>query len=221
MTSSAVAASTFSPIGVSSEQAAIWAEIYEPTVNLACWQRNGDEAMHDAAQSIVTAAPYLGVRASGQPQALCEELKARLPQGAAASMLIADIERLLNMMMDLFEPPALGLRLEVADRASCPRFHVDRLGVRLVCTYLGPATQWLEHAGVDRSWLGPRAAEVCDESCGLIRPGYDVQSVQTGDAVLLKGEGWHGNDGCGVVHRSPPLLPGQRRLVLSVDPAGA
>lgn len=202
-------------------QPAVWAEIYEPEVYLAAWQRSLDASVYRAAEQVVAQSPGFGLLRSGRPGALREELLARLPASKDMALLVADIGQLLDMMMELFAPPALGLRLEVAERANCPRFHVDRLGVRLVCTYWGPATEWLEHDAVDRTWLGPRSVDVSDEDCGLIRPGHAIRQAQTGDALLLKGEGWDGNDGRGVVHRSPPLQGGERRLVLSVDPAGA
>jgi hypothetical protein len=34
---------------------------------------------------------------------------------------------------------------------------------------------------------------------------------------LLKGERWQGNEGRGLVHRSPPLVAGERRLLLTLD----
>jgi hypothetical protein len=33
----------------------------------------------------------------------------------------------------------------------------------------------------------------------------------------LKGERWEGNENAGLVHRSPVLLSGERRLILTLD----
>jgi len=38
---------------------------------------------------------------------------------------------------------AAGTRITTLDRAMCPRFHVDRVPVRLIVTWGGPGTQWL------------------------------------------------------------------------------
>lgn len=206
---------------LSSSSAAVWADIYQPGVHLSCWQRQLDPCVHQATKQLLVSAPHLAVRASGRPQDLLPELRSRLPQGEHLPALLQDMGELLQMLMALFEPPALGLRLEALTEATCPRFHVDRLGVRMVCTYAGPATQWLEHGAVERQWLGPRDIQLDDHGCGLIRPGHCIQQAGVGDALLLKGEGWLGNEGQGLVHRSPPVPPGSRRLFLSVDLAGA
>ncbi|WP_280109885.1 DUF1826 domain-containing protein [Azospirillum sp. B506] len=42
--------------------------------------------------------------------------------------------------------------------------------------------------------------------------------MSAGDVALLKGEGWPGNRGRGLVHRSPPAAPsGAPRLLLCLD----
>lgn len=38
-----------------------------------------------------------------------------------------------------------------------------------------------------------------------------------GEVALMKGERWQGNEGRGLVHRSPALSAGQRRLILTLD----
>tara|TARA_R110000782_G_scaffold50302_3_gene109162 strand:- start:127 stop:561 length:435 start_codon:yes stop_codon:yes gene_type:complete len=45
----------------------------------------------------------------------------------------------------------------------------------------------------------------------------EPQSLQAGQVALLKGERWQGNEGRGLVHRSPPLVAGERRLLLTLD----
>jgi hypothetical protein len=84
---------------------------------------------------------------------------------------------------------------------------VDRTGIRLLCTYRGPGTQWLPDAGVDRQ----RLQEV---------PG-DYPAVAEAPAfavVLLKGSAWPGNESRGAIHRSPPVPAGAApRVLLTLD----
>ena len=35
------------------------------------------------------------------------------------------------------------MRLVSTSAPMCPRFHTDHVGVRLICTYVGPGTEWL------------------------------------------------------------------------------
>lgn len=110
-----------------------------------------------------------------------------------------------------------GLRLTTLDRAMCPRFRVDRVPCRLVTTYQGIATEWLQHSDVDRQHLGVRDSNASDKAVGLYQHETDIQQLACGDVAILKGELWTGNEGAGLVHRSPAVPVGQNRLLLTLD----
>jgi hypothetical protein len=99
----------------------------------------------------------------------------------------------------------------------CPRFHFDRIPCRLVTTYHGKATEWLPHRVVDRSKLGNGNQGQPDDKSGLFHHKNDIHRLKEGDVALLKGEKWQGNEGAGLVHRSPPVLSGEYRLLLTLD----
>ena len=44
-----------------------------------------------------------------------------------------------------------------------------------------------------------------------------IRHLACGDVALLKGEKWLGNEGAGLVHRSPSQGNGERRLILTLD----
>lgn len=88
---------------------------------------------------------------------------------------------------------------------------------RLVTTYTGPATQWLPHECVDRSRLGGKHGGLPDEQSGLMKSPEDIRQMACGDVAILKGELWAGNENAGLVHRSPGVREGQKRLVLTLD----
>lgn len=95
----------------------------------------------------------------------------------------------------------------------CPRFHVDKIPVRMVTTYQGPGTQWLPEEAADRLALGHSQyghQDVC------INP-EQIRELRLGSLALLKGECWPGNEGRGLIHRSP-VVPNGKRLMLSLDP---
>jgi len=45
-----------------------------------------------------------------------------------------------------------------------------------------------------------------------------IRQLPAFSVALLKGEAWCGNEGRGLVHRSPALVPPERRLLLTLDP---
>lgn len=63
---------------------------------------------------------------------------------------LADMTNLCEGFFELTDGRAVTARLESLDRTACPRFHVDHSCLRLVCTYRGPGTEWLDDACVDR-----------------------------------------------------------------------
>lgn len=97
---------------------------------------------------------------------------------------------------------------------SCPVFHIDRLSVRLLCTFKGPGTEWLDDAQAQRKWLGR------GDNRKIAGPDAIVYSAQPFQVCLLKGEHGLGQKDCGVVHRSPRVPPRcDGRWYLRVDPS--
>ena len=44
-----------------------------------------------------------------------------------------------------------------------------------------------------------------------------IEQIGCGHVALVKGERWVGNEGRGLIHRSPALPAGERRLLLTLD----
>jgi ATP-dependent Clp protease ATP-binding subunit ClpA len=102
----------------------------------------------------------------------------------------------------------LGGRLNrLLDKAMCPRFHVDHVPVRLITTYAGIGSQWLREGVMDRRLLSRPEAE----------PTERIEQIHCGEVALLKGTKWHGNEGHGLIHRSPAVKADERRLILTLD----
>lgn len=196
---------------------AVLAEIYEPDINLAIWQAGLSSAVRDYAQALSRKTPAPNLKITGCTADIIDELSTRLPQDSRRQHLLEHVRRCCEMFTDLFDAKDLGLRFETLDRAMCPRFHVDNLPVRLITTLHGVATEWLPEFAVDRQWLGRRGANQPDQTSGLIRDINAVAHMHAGDVALMKGESWEGNQGRGLVHRSPQPGPGASRLVLTLD----
>lgn len=126
-----------------------------------------------------------------------------------------DIATLCGLYRDLFDLERIGLRLCTLDHAMCPKFHFDAVACRLVCTYGGAGTQWLEDAYVDRRKLGLGSGGLCDEESGLILDPDAIQTMPPYAIGLLKGSRWEGNERHGAVHRSPQIT--SPRLLLTLD----
>lgn len=141
-----------------------------------------------------------------------------LPDRPGRSALADDLAALAELYGDLLGCDAVGMRLEVVGRAMCPRFHVDHVGIRMLCTYRGPGMEWLDEHCAERAFLGVRSGGLPDEVSGMIRDPAGIHAVPPCAIVLLKGDLWQGNAGRGIIHRSPLVPEGHApRVLVAID----
>ncbi len=193
--------------------------IYQPDINICLVERNVDSALEAFVNRLLLTKSEVSLVESIEPATFdFLNLIPRAGHLPGYRMFCLDVARLAIMFSDLFDLKRVGLRLRTMDHPMCPRFHVDSVTCRLVCTYGCVGTEWLESAYVDRSKLGKRSAGFTDEQSGLILD-QDALCIMPAYAVgLLKGSAWEGNEQHGAVHRSPQVsqeLP--RRLLLTLD----
>jgi hypothetical protein len=195
----------------------VLSDIYREDTNIVIWQRNLSNELTAAVSEFLQKNATKAVVLAVTPQNTHDVLKDTFGGSEALTTLSDDIALLVDMFCCLFDLKQAGLRLTILDRAMCPRFHFDRIPCRLVTTYQGIATQWLNHAVVDRSKLGADNQGKSDEQSGLFNNLEDINRLREGDVALLKGENWDETQGAGLVHRSPPVSAGERRLLLTLD----
>lgn len=196
---------------------AILTDIYQEGVNLAVWGRSLSDTLLKAADQVLEANPTLQLSTCVSPEKAYEAVKRALVETPETDELCKDIAELVDMFCCLFDLGSVGLRLTALDRAMCPRFHVDKVPCRLVSTYRGVGSQWLPSAEVDRTKLGMANRGKTDEETRLYTNSASIQQLSQGDVALLKGELWEGNEGNGIVHRSPAVADNQPRLLMTLD----
>lgn len=194
------------PCFVGDRQANVLAEVYEEHIALAIWQRSLSSPVRRYAGQVVAQAPSLKIALNADLAQLEDQLAQLLPVYPFRNAFIDDVFLLGDMFSCLFDLQRIGLRLAVLTSAMCPKFHVDRVPCRLLSTFVGSGSQWLSHDQVQRD--------------GTHLNGHSnatVHSLDCGDVALLKGEAWQGNEGRGLVHRSPMATQAAPRLVLTLD----
>ena len=195
----------------------ILSEIYEEDCNIAVWKRGLTQDMKMGVESLLESNTGLQALMTLGPDNAAAIIHKELGATEITWALSHNIAELVDIFCCLFELERVALRMTVLDKAMCPRFHVDHVPARLVTTYHGVATQWLPHIDVDRSKLGHGSEGKADSESGLIKDTQSIQQLNCGDVALLKGERWDGNEGAGLVHRSPAIEPQHPRLLLTID----
>lgn len=184
----------------SSADEAVLLEIARPEVALALWLRPEPAGWRRLTASLLAAAPFTAA-AEGSPEEALDGVMAALPCPAPTE-LAADMLWLARVFAAIAGRTRLRIRLEGVTDDSCRRFHLDAVGLRLLCTYRGAGTQWTM-CGPDCA--APHQAPACA-------------------VALLKGSRHDPPPPPGCLHRSPPVgrLPENRRarLLLCIDEPG-
>jgi hypothetical protein len=199
------------------------ADIYHDECNMAVWERDLPTAFltklaDDLSQSINKRGPAIpNVNTQVRAKMIQHDIASIANDKSYGEQLRTYIADTIDMFCILFDADKVGLRLSVLDKAMCPRFHIDRVPCRLVTTFCGQGTQWVAHEHVRREKLGHGSGGKPDEESGLLDLASSIEQLSCGDVALLKGDIWEGNEGAALVHRSPPLVTGEVRLLMTID----
>lgn len=180
----------------------VLSSILENEVNLAVWQRSLPSHIADFSALVLSLGQRLAdervVEVREDTPVVLNDLLAGTQDLQGYEAFVADVTWLVEAFTCLVGARRLGLRLRVVEGAMCPRFHVDHVALRLLTTYAGTGSEWLSD---------PADADIPER----------YHRLAEGDVALLKGENWSGNEGRGLVHRSPSATRESGRLLLSID----
>lgn len=195
----------------------VFSEIYQTQNNIVIWQRELANSLQFDISQLLLNKPTLNIAKAIRTNRIGADIDDLFSTITQSLALREDVSELVEMFSFLFELEEVGLRLSVLDRAMCPRFHADKVPCRLITTYSGIGSQWLPNDKVNREKLGHGSKGVSDAESGLY-PSMDcIQTLNTGDVALLKGELWEGNENQGLVHRSPSVQENEKRLLMTLD----
>ncbi|MEL6531247.1 MAG: DUF1826 domain-containing protein [Pseudomonadota bacterium] len=185
--------------------ASVFSKIRDPECNLAIWER---ETLANAAELLAGSPSDVRFSCS------LEELADRLPfemsnsgfsQDIAIDHFVSDVSHLANEYCSAMQLGGVEVRLEIVTTDSCRKWHADYVKARLITTYIGTGTQWLNEEDADR-----------------VRAGEEPQHINTmaaGDIGLFKGKMATDHP---AIHRSPPIAgTGEKRLLLVLNPPEA
>jgi hypothetical protein len=189
----------------SADNPAILSAIRDPGCNLAIWQRR---AFADFTP--LTAGNPNDLRFTSDPAGLSGTLADALAANGFAGdaalhgALAEDAAQLARLFCDAMELATFELRLEVVRTDSCRKFHADYVTARLITTYVGEGTHWLDESDADRVVAGAEPQR--------------IHRLAPFDVGLFKGRLSAERP---AIHRSPPIAgtEGGARLLLVLNPA--
>lgn len=128
------------------------------------------------------------------------------------------IENLAKGLCHIGAASAVRIRPDTVNGMQCPRFHVDRVKTRLLCTDQGVSTHWIHDRLVERSKLGTGSQGLSDQnSSPLLIPDW-VKSLPQFAVAVPTGRRWPGNQARSAVHHPPSASPTQPpRVLVAID----
>ena len=125
--------------------------------------------------------------------------------------LIKDITALARIFFGLKKGKTARLQLEIVKTDMCRLFHVDNIRQRLLCTYLGPGTEWLDDSNLNRDGIG----RGCNSR--IVKDFEKINRAEAFEVLLLKGVMYEGRQ-FAHAHRSPPIeKKAITRVLLKID----
>lgn len=120
--------------------------------------------------------------------------------------LTHDIYNHLNMMKSLKLPgEKLSCRFNMFNGRRCPKWHEDNVKFRLLKTYVGPGTEWVDPGYIDVRLLNFGRKIMDLDLC--VDDRSKIEKLCTGDALIMRGKHKLETEpkALPVLHRSPTL----------------
>lgn len=184
------------------------AAITQPETELVIWERTLPTGFKEWIDR--TEPPNLpNVRFLLHPDDLCASLwpilnDCGLAGGEMRDVMLGDIDRLVTAFAEITKSELVDIRLERIEHNACWKFHRDTVEARLITTYRGPTTEWVQMENAERA---------IDE-----QTDYDGPLERLGDGHVALFKGKCAGENSGIVHRSPPIEgTGCTRLLLCLN----
>jgi hypothetical protein len=193
------------------DSASVFERVFADDVAVCVWNRPQDEILCDYLKRTVRSGTWQRTTRVDPIEPEFDEVLYDFADGLGKIRLVTELSGLVDLFATLADAQRVGVRMTATMQRECPRFHVDRVGLQLLCTWVGEGTEWLAHEDVIRERLGHQLGGRGE----VKKPRAKVHRMQPFAVGALKGEAWPGNVGRGAVHRSP--APASCRVFVSLD----
>jgi hypothetical protein len=128
-------------------------------------------------------------------------------------LFINDIVELVKEFSQISKSKSIRVDLSFITNDQCRIFHTDIMDLRMLCTYYGEGTLWLENDNVNWKEYG-----CCNEDEKLVKDVSKINQISTFDVALFKGALYPDTSINAVLHRSPQIEKNKsERILLRLD----
>lgn len=206
-----------------SSNAEILRQIRSTGINLCIWERNPEAEWRPGIAAILQYQRSLSLDLTGPngeqiAHSLARHCAADTAMKNSLSALARDIAALAGRFGEIAGIKHPRVRLSRVEDEGCALFHADTLSLRLLCTYAGPGTQWVENDNLRRAELGSRGRNLEDATAAIVIDPAKIRTLPGAHVAIFKGRLAEGEEDNAWVHRSYPVRhPADFRLRLCID----
>lgn len=186
-----------------------------PHVNVCVWRRSISIAswLREVSETLVWDRSV--VVAPGQD---LRGIFPELSQQREARLWATDVKRLLDTYRSVTGAEAVQVSLVTVHTNKCRKFHADFKPLRMVCTYAGPGTEWVEDRSVNHDALLEPVHCFDTANARIVPRASSIEQARSGDVVMLKGALFSDKTVGAAIHRSPQIEgTGVSRIVVTLD----
>lgn len=177
-------------------------KIHNREINIAIYDRDVENLKKEIGNLL---SENINFRVNGEKDDILDSLtKVLTPE---FNLMFEDIKFQLNLFGTISKANSFKLSLSTVNTNMCRKFHSDINDLRLLCTYSGPGTLWLED-NIDVE------SDKREESIDLTK----INQADTGSILILKGSIYPNEETKPIIHRSPSIEEDvEKRLLLRID----
>jgi hypothetical protein len=138
---------------------------------------------------------------------------------ASASALADEIWALVGLFCSIADTNHARVRLERIEDDGCMLFHADTLRLRMLCTYAGPGTEWLDSDNARYDQLGLRGRSIEETNRAIVVDEAKIRHLAPWHVAVFSGR--LREDTLPLIHRSAPVRSEKdHRIRLCIDLPG-
>ena len=170
-------------------------QIRKSSVQMAIWQRRLSADLQGWLELLDVACLLdlrILVRTSDLKSALGELLnECSMPDDEMRLTFVEDIDKLVSLFAEITRKEYVDVQLQSINNDACWKFHRDTVKMRLLTTYLGSPTEWVNQRDAEEALFNQKDCQAL------------IERFQQHEVGIFKGS-VH-DAGNGIVHRSPPI----------------
>jgi hypothetical protein len=121
----------------------------------------------------------------------------------SAGAFAEDIGSLVGQFCSIADTHHARVRLERVEDDGCALFHADTLRLRMLCTYAGPGTEWIENDNARYDQLGSRGRSIHEANRAIVVDEAKIRHIAPWHVAVFSG--LLRDDTLPLIHRSAPV----------------